>query len=61
LQEDKEKMEISQKLLAKEKEVTNLKSQNTKLTLERERWERKFTKATQSLNINHENENIINQ
>lgn len=41
LEESKEKMELSQKLLHSEKEVASLKSKVTKLTLEKERLERK--------------------
>lgn len=44
LEENKERMELSQKLLASEKEVAALKSKITKITLEKERLERKLLK-----------------
>jgi len=45
LEENKERMELSQKLLTSEKEVAALKSKITKLTLEKERMERKMAKS----------------
>jgi hypothetical protein len=41
LEENKEKLDLSQKLLTAEKELTSLKMKVTKLTLEKERMERK--------------------
>jgi 5-bromo-4-chloroindolyl phosphate hydrolysis protein len=37
LEENKEKMELQQKLLASEREIGSLKSKITKITLEKER------------------------
>ena len=45
LEENKEKMEIQQKLMLSEKENATLKSKLTKLTLEKERAERKMALA----------------
>jgi hypothetical protein len=44
LEENKEKVEFSQKLLAAEKEIASLKTKITKVTLEKERIERKYMK-----------------
>lgn len=41
LEENKERIEISQKLIASEREVRNLKAKVTKMTLEKERAERR--------------------
>lgn len=41
LEENKERMEISQKLVASEREVRNLKAKVTKMVLEKERAERR--------------------
>ena len=38
LEENKERMELSQKLLASEREIGSLKSKITKITLEKERY-----------------------
>ena len=46
LEENKEKIELSQKLLLCEREVTTLKTKLTKATLENERLERKMMKAS---------------
>lgn len=64
LEENKEKMELSQKLLMCEREITMLKTKLTKLTLENERLDRKMAKSstisdTQS-NSNDMKENIAN-
>ena len=48
LQESKVNMEVQQKLLAREKEITLLKSKNTKLMLEKERLDRKYTKLVEA-------------
>lgn len=48
LEEGKEKMEMSQKLLMNEKEISSLKTDVRKLTLEKERLERKMMKLTES-------------
>ena len=58
LEENKDKMELSQKLILSEKEVASLKSKVTKLTLEKERIERKMTLSLESsarLSANIEN------
>ena len=56
LEENKEKMELSQKLLLSEKEVSSLKSKVTKLTLEKERVERQMALIQEgSVKINLEN------
>ena len=41
LEENKERVEVSQKLIASEKEIRTLKSKITKMTLEKERAERR--------------------
>ena len=41
LEENKERIEVSQKLIASEREVRNLKAKITKMTLEKERAERR--------------------
>ena len=46
LEENKEKMEISQKYLLMERELNSNKSKMTKLVLEKERLERRLDKAT---------------
>ena len=46
LEENKEKMELSQKLIMNEKEINTLKAEVRKLTLERERAERKLLQAS---------------
>ena len=46
LEENKEKMELSQKLLASERELTGLKSKLTKLTLDNERLQRRLANST---------------
>ena len=45
LEENKEKLEIQQKLMLSEKENASLKSKLTKLTLEKERAERRMALA----------------
>jgi uncharacterized protein YigA (DUF484 family) len=60
LEENKDRMELNQKLLAHEKEISILKSKNTKITLEKERLERKILKSTENLSVNDENSNNIN-
>lgn len=60
LEENKDRMELNQKLLAHEKEISILKSKNTKLTLEKERLERKIVKNTENLIVNDENSNNVN-
>jgi hypothetical protein len=49
LEENKEKLEISQQLLQCEKEIKNLKEKVTKLTLENERLQRQFAKSTSAI------------
>ena len=50
LEENKERIEISQKLIASEREVRNLKAKVTKMVLEKERAERRAAnmKVTES-------------
>jgi hypothetical protein len=45
LEENKEKLDLAQKLLVAEREATTLRSKFTKLTLEKERLERKYLKG----------------
>jgi chromosome segregation ATPase len=45
LEENKERIEVSQKLMQSEREVGALKAKLTKVTLEKERMERKYNKA----------------
>ncbi len=52
LEENKEKVEFSQKLLAAEKEIASLKSKITKVTLEKERIERKYMKDKENYDSN---------
>ena len=42
LEENKERVEVSQKLIASEREIRTLKSKITKMTLEKERAERRL-------------------
>ena len=75
LEENKEKIELSQKLLLSEREIAALKTKLTKATLENERLERKIMKAqhcdkttdlksidemSRLLNTSVDKENIVN-
>ena len=59
LEDTKEKMEMSQKLLQSENENASLKAKITKITLEKERIERKLMKSNNGSNINNI-ENVVN-
>lgn len=54
LEENKERIEISQKLICSEREVRNLKAKVTKMTLEKERSERRIANQanTDMLSLN---------
>jgi Cu/Ag efflux protein CusF len=59
LEGNKEKMELSQKLIQAEKEVASLKTKLTKVTLDKERLERKIALGMEkSKCITQEDENI---
>lgn len=64
LEENKEKMELSQRLLVCEREITTLKTKLTKLTLENERLERRMAKSGNNVDSNSSandmKENVIN-
>ena len=62
LEENKEKMELSQKLLQVENELAASKSKITKITLEKERLERKMMKAGDLSHdfASNDAENIVN-
>ena len=52
MEENSEKMELNQKLIASEREITALKAKVTRITLEKERLERRIAK-----NMDNEIEN----
>ena len=52
LEENKERVEVSQKLIASEREIRTLKSKISKMTLEKERAERRVANMTASDLIN---------
>lgn len=61
LEENKERVELNQRLLASEREITSMKSKITKLTLENERLQRKIMIASNSNTEDTENtENEVN-
>lgn len=56
LEENKERVEVSQKLIASEREIRALKSKITKMTLEKERAERRVANMTTSDHLIHDDE-----
>ena len=56
LEENKERVEVSQKLILSEREIRSLKSKITKMTLEKERAERRVANMTTSDHLIHDDE-----
>jgi hypothetical protein len=60
LEDNKEKMELSQKLLLLDKENASLKNNLRKITLEKERLERKMLNSEKAITVNEDRENQVN-